>query len=371
MIKKNSMWLYYISKARISFFTNFVLIVMLSIGFFIPSITSASSFTSVSDTLSSQAPSTASDHTFGWTLYTGHTTAVNAVITIDLNQSDFVASGTWQTSDFAFTDNVRSAAAPASVGTGAATCSGSSANNYIVNVTAATSTFVITTCTGWTTSSAAVATTFKIFGTTATGSGVLTNQTNVDSSVFTITNSVNDTDSGTGAVAIETNDVVTVNATVNPTLTFSISSATVNLGTLTTSTTATGSHTVSVATNGSGGFAVTYNGATLTSGSNIIAAYPALSSSAAGTAGFGINLKLNTSPVVGAAVTTNAGTCGIATNYNTANSFSFATASTTAVTSVSAPADCVYTVSYIANIASTTPAGTYSTALTYIATGTF
>ncbi len=331
----------------------------------------AASFTSVSDTLSTQAPSTAADHTVAWTLATGHTTAVNAVITIDFAQADFVTSGTWQTTDFAFTDNVRSAAAPASVGTGSATCSGSSANNYIVNVTAATSTFVITTCTGWTTSAATTPTTFVIKGATG-GTGTLTNQTNVDSSQFTIVDSVNDTDSATGAIAIETNDVVTVTATVNPTLTFSISSGSVALGTITTSVPGKGSHTISASTNGAGGFAVTYNGPTLSSGSNTIAAYGTSgAASSPGTAGFGINLRSNATPSVGADVTQNAGTCGYGANYGTANTFSFQASTTTTITNVTAPADCVYTASYVANISSVTPAGSYSTALTYIATATF
>ena len=335
-----------------------------------PMLASAASFTAISDTMSTQAPSTAADHTLEWTLATGHTTAVNAVITIDFTQADFVTSGTWQTTDFAFTDNVRSAAAPAAVGTGAATCSGSSASNYIVNVTAATSTFVITTCTGWTTSAAATPTTFVIKGATG-GTGTLTNQTDVNSSLYTIVNSVNDTDSGQGAIVVETNDVVTVTATVNPTLTFAISSATVALGTLSTGAASSGSHTISVGTNAGGGFEVTYNGPTLTSGGNTIAAYGALASSTPGTAGFGLNLKSNTVPSVGAAVVTNAGTCGIATNYNTANSYSYVASTTTPVTAVTAPADCVYTAAYVANISSVTPAGAYSAALTYVATGTF
>lgn len=195
-------------------------------------IATAASFSSVKDTMTTQAISTAADHTLTWTLATGKTTAVNAVIAIDFVDADFTNSGTWQTTDFAFTDNVRTAAAPAAVGTGAATCSGSSASNYIVNVNASANTFTITTCTGWTTSSTAVATTFSILGATG-GTGTLTNKgSDVNSSLVTITNSVNDTDTGMTAVVVETNDVVTVTATVNPLLTFAISSSSVSLGTL-------------------------------------------------------------------------------------------------------------------------------------------
>ncbi len=155
------------------------------------------------------------------------------------------------------------------------------------------------------------------------------------------------------------------------TLTFAISSSSIGLGTISTSSAATGSETISAATNGPGGLVVTYNGPTLTSGSNTIAAYSALSSSSPGTAGFGINLKANTVPSVGADPTTNSGTCGVATNYNTANSYTWIASTTTSITNVTAPADCVYTVSYVGNINTTTKAGSYSTAITYIVSATF
>ena len=338
--------------------------------FTIPFSTYAASLTSVKDTMSTQAKNTAADHTLTWTLASGHTTALNAVITVDFVQADFVASGTWQTTDFAFTDDVRSSAAPASVGTGAASCSGSSASNYIVNITAATSTFAITTCTGWTTSAATQATTFVIKGATG-GTGALTNaNTDTNSSVFTITNTVNDTDSGQGAAVIETNDVVTVTATVNPVLTFAISSSSVALGTLTTSAAGTGSHTLSVATNASGGFSLSYNGATLTSGSDTIDANSG-STSAPGTEEFGINLRDNATPDVGADVTQNAGTCSYTSGYGTADSYKLVASTTTTFASSSAAADCVYTASYVANISSVTAPGSYSTTLTYIASATF
>ncbi len=160
---------------------------------------------------------------------------------------------------------------------------------------------------------------------------------------------------------------------VPPLLTLSISANSVSLGTITTSTTGSGSHTISATTNASGGFAISYNGPTLTNQSNnsyTIPVYTAGSSSA-GTAGFGINLKANTTPSVGADPTTNSGTCGVASAYNTANTFEFKDSTTTTITNVTAPADCVYTVSYVGNISNTTAAGSYSTNITYVLSGTF
>ena len=339
-----------------------------------PKMANAASFSVIKDTMSTQALNTPADHTVTWTP-NGHTNAVNGVVTIDFaDNPTFVSSGTWTTSDFAYTDNVRTAAAPTAVGqTGSlVSCSGSGASNYIVNVTPATNTFVMTFCTGWTASDNTTARTLKILGASGGTGTFLTNaSTDTDSSLFTITDSVNDTDSGSGAIVIEQNDVVTVTATVNPVLTFSVGTSTIALGTLSSGSTAVSSHTIAVTTNATGGFALTYNGPTLTSGSSTIPAYSSLSSSVSGTAGFGINLKSNSAPSIGSNPTTNAGTCNVSSDYNTTNKFTWVASTPTQIASSPSVADCSYTVSYVANISSVTPAGSYSSATTYIATGTF
>ncbi len=325
--------------------------------------------TSFKDVMSTQAKNVTATHTLTWTPVS--TFAAGDTIAIDFVNADFTATAaaSWQTSDFAFTDNVRTATAPVAVGASPACSSG--ATNYTVAIDVTNVTFTLTACTSWTTSNTAQFT-FVIYGTAATGNGTLTNaNADTNSSIITLTDTGSNTDSTKGAVVIETNDVVTVTATVNPTLTLAISSASVGLGTLSTSAPATGSHTLAVASNATAGFIVSYNGITLTSGTDTIAAYSASSSSVAGTAGFGINLKANTTPVVGAAVTQTAGTCGIATNYGGVNSFSYVASTSTTVTNVTAPADCTYTVSYVANISSVTPAGSYSAPITWIASGTF
>ncbi len=342
--------------------------------FLLPAVVHAASLATASDVMTTQAKNTTSKHTITWTMATGHSFAAADRISIDFVNGDFTlnAIGSWQTTDFTFNDGTLRTINAVSTVSGSDPACASGVNNVCVNINTTTNTFVIFAAATYTTSGTAAAVTFVINGTSAAGNGLMTNKvSDISSSLVTITDSGSNTDSTQLAVAVETNDVVTVTATVNPTLTFAISSASVSLGTITTSAAATGSHTISAATNATGGFAVTYNGATLTSGLNTIAAYSALSASSPGTAGFGLNLKVNTVPVVGAAVTTNAGTCGIATNYNTINSYSFAAGATTTITSVSAPADCIYTAAYVANINSTTPAGSYSTALTYVISGTF
>ena len=361
----------FIKNKFISALLIFALILVTS-GFF-PKLTTAASLVNAKDTMSTQATSATADHTLTWTLPGTDKNTANGTVTIQFVVADFAAGGTWQTTDYAFSDNVRTNQAPVGVGTIAlpATCT-AGVNNYTVDTTVASSIFRITFCPSWTQSSTGT-NTFKILGATG-GTGTLTNKgSNVESSLITITDAVSDTDSTTLAAVVETNDVVTVSATVNPTLTLAISSPTVNLSVLTTGAAGTGSHTAQIATNATGGFLLTYNGTTLTSGGNTIAAYGSQASSAPGTtAGFGINMVSNTVPSVGAAVTQNAGVCAaLPADYGTTNKFSFFASATTSLTSQAAPADCTYTISYVANITAVTPAGSYTAPITYVASGTF
>lgn len=173
----------------------------------------------------------------------------------------------------------------------------------------------------------------------------------------------------TGTVAASTAGQITVTASVDETLTFTLASATVALGTLTTATTGSGTSTMSAATNAATGYSITASGATLTSGLNTITALASQTASSQGSSQFGINLKANTTPSVGSNVS--GGGSGAATsNYNTADQFRFVSGDS--VASASAPTNSnTFTVSYIANIAGSTLPGSYSTTLTYIATANF
>lgn len=173
----------------------------------------------------------------------------------------------------------------------------------------------------------------------------------------------------TGAVAASTAGQITVTAAVEETLSFTLTSATVALGTLTSGTTGSGTSTMSASTNASGGYVISANGATLTSGANTIGALASNAGSTQGSAQFGINLMANTTPSVGTAVS-GSGSGTAASNYNTSNSYRFVTGETVASASAATNSN-TYTVSYIANIPGNQPAGSYSTTLTYIATATF
>jgi len=176
----------------------------------------------------------------------------------------------------------------------------------------------------------------------------------------------------TGTVATSTAGQITVTASVNETLTFTLSSATVALGTLTTSSTGAGTSSMSVATNATGGYTVSYSGTTLTSGTDTITAMSAGGASVMDSKQFGINLMVmaNTTPSVGSNVS-GSGSGTPATGYGTADSFKF-NASGETIASATAPTNSnTFTTSYIANINGATAAGAYSTVITYVATANF
>lgn len=171
---------------------------------------------------------------------------------------------------------------------------------------------------------------------------------------------------------------VTTAANASQTLSMSISDNTIGFGTLsssaaryatsdtTGSNTDTGdAHTISVSTNASGGYVVIINGETLSCENcsngatiNAIGATPAASS--IGTEQFGIRGVVNS------------GTGSVTSPYNTSDfaldtaSFpdSFASGAGDAVTTE-------YGLRYLANISSTTDAGTYASTLTYTVTASF
>lgn len=186
----------------------------------------------------------------------------------------------------------------------------------------------------------------------------------------------------TGTIAISTTNQITVSATVDESLTFctgtsgittsSCASATgtsASLGTLTSSTTGQSTSLLGVGTNGQTGYSITVSGTTLTSGGNTIAALASQTASGVGGEQFGLNLKDNTTPNVGADPD-GSGTGTPTANYGTADQFRFVTGDSLA-SKAGAEAFRRYTVSYIANIGTATEAGTYTTALTYICTATF
>ena len=185
----------------------------------------------------------------------------------------------------------------------------------------------------------------------------------------------------TGNVAGAVTNQIQVTASVDETLDFCAfqtgstcaggSGTTVALGTLSSSAATTGTSVFIAGTNGNSGYTVQYTGATLTQGANTIAATGASGAiSSTNSAQFGINVANNTSPTVGAAPFGGSGTG--ATHYATANTFSYVPSTLTQIAQATgATNDTLFTVSYLANIPASQPAGAYSTTITYICTAEF
>lgn len=142
--------------------------------------------------------------------------------------------------------------------------------------------------------------------------------------------------------------------------------------------TATATSMMAASTNASTGYAITYNGTTLMSGGNSVTPMDnagAAETSTVGTSQFGMNLVVNTTPAVGAAVTPADNGSNLlgtaATNYDTADNFKFSTTGDTVATSSAGTDIQAYTISYMVNVNGAQTAGTYQTTLTYICTATF
>jgi hypothetical protein len=176
----------------------------------------------------------------------------------------------------------------------------------------------------------------------------------------------------TGVVATSTAGQITVTASVDESLTFTLATATVAMGTLTSSTTGKGSSAMIVGTNGATGYTVGYKGATLTSAGGTITALASPTASSVGNSQFGINLMANATTGVGVAKSgLGTGVVKPASGYDVTEQFKFIPAGEDVATA-SGPTDVnTFTTSYIANIGAATAAGAYSTVITYTATANF
>lgn len=184
----------------------------------------------------------------------------------------------------------------------------------------------------------------------------------------------------TGVVAASTAEQVQLEGTVPPILTFcvgtdissdcsSASGNSIDFGTFSSSSTASATSQMRANTNGSGGYAITVKGSTLTSGTNSIPALGTQTASEPGTSQFGMNLRSNTDPNVGADPTGD----GIGTytsEYGTQDQFRFNSGDAVAE-AVEETNSNTFTVSYIVNIEPKQAAGVYNTTMTYICTATF
>jgi hypothetical protein len=180
-------------------------------------------------------------------------------------------------------------------------------------------------------------------------------------------------DTGSITVPILTDDQVQVSATVAQSITFTISDNSIGFGNLTSanaryatgdtsgSDSETGAHDLVVGTNASNGYTLTLGGNTLTSGSNEIDSIGATNAaSSAGTEQFGVRF------------TASGGSGAVAAPY-AASGFAFDSAAfpDTVASATGSTANTTYSARYLANITANTPAGSYASTLTYVATANF
>lgn len=154
-------------------------------------------------------------------------------------------------------------------------------------------------------------------------------------------------------------------------------------------TTATSTSQMAASTNAGNGYVITVNGSTLMSGTtNSITAMSTAAFPVTGASQFGLNLKANDTTYLASATggeispgsVDGSNLRGEAfTGYNVVNKFKFVSGETVADsgftnggpgTTVASDGQ-IYTVTYIANVPGSQPAGDYSTTLTYICTPTY
>ncbi len=184
-----------------------------------------------------------------------------------------------------------------------------------------------------------------------------------------------------GGLAFSINGGIGVTAFVPPYLTFcvaitiptnsctSASGNTINFGELRSSSTASGTSQMIAATNGTGGYVINMIGTTMTAGNKTIPPLSSLTPPQQGVSQFGMNLRANSAPSVGA--NPDGPGSGVAIgDYNVANNYVFRSGDP--VATVGIPNDVTrYTTSYIVNIDPEQPGGVYATTISYIATATF
>ncbi len=209
-------------------------------------------------------------------------------------------------------------------------------------------------------------------GTNASGgTNQVTNNSSTGAASIAVAGSFGD--SGDIVVYLLSDDQVAVSATVDESLSFSISDNSIGFGTLSSSAaryatgdgagdvSEAGAHDVVVGTNAANGYTLTATGTTLTSGANTITAIGSSNTaSSAGSEQFGIR------------ATATGGSGAVSAPY-AASGFAFDTAAfpDEVAASTGPSADTTYSVRYLANISSNTEAGAYTSTITYTATANF
>lgn len=160
--------------------------------------------------------------------------------------------------------------------------------------------------------------------------------------------------------------------TPDPTLTFAITSSSANFGIFSPSAASTATASFSVINYTSFGYIVQIEGAAPTNGNHTLPGMATTGVSQPGIEQFGINLVANTSPISFGSNLDNGqfGFGQVAGDYSTPNEFRYVNGETIALAPKTS-GKTIYTISYVVNVASLTPGGTYTSGQTLIVVGTY
>jgi hypothetical protein len=184
-----------------------------------------------------------------------------------------------------------------------------------------------------------------------------------------------------GGIALSTSPEIDLETEVPPYLTFcsgvtivgldcsTANNFFINLGEFSEFSTTTATSQMLAATNAANGYTIRANGTTLTSGNNTIPALSVQATSQVGVSQFGMNLRNNANPNVGAN-TVGPGTASPRPNYNNPDQFRYVNNDAVAGSPVATDTR-KFTASYIANISSDQAPGVYATTISYIALANF
>ncbi|MEY2672063.1 MAG: hypothetical protein RL687_480 [Candidatus Parcubacteria bacterium] len=347
---------------KITSFLTIVALFVVSSGLMNPLVANAASITSFTDTVTDLTASTAANHTIVFTTPTG--VASGQTIILTFNNSTSIAAALDYTDMDVKDDgvNVTLAATPSGATWGAVRTSGT-----------------VITLTNGTTAVAGGSVITILIGTHATNQSTGVRQiTNGSAGTTILSISGTFTDTGSLAIPIISNGVVAVAATVQPTISFTLSDNTIYFGNLASSGACFAQGTdpgagacasseaeafnMTASTNSPGGYSLFVQGATLTSGGNTIDDPDTNTASTVGSEQFG--LRLNVSGAGSGTVSAPYAAAGYAYAATSSVSDEIAAATAASLTNT-------YSVRYIANISPVTEAGSYTTNHTYVATGNF
>lgn len=319
----------------------------------------AANLTAMSDTMTRQQTSTASNHTVTFDQDAGTTFVAGETITIDFDDG-------FDTSSLANTDplDYDIVVGPTEETVVAAGCGATDE----IEITSISGTDVITftACSGYTAEAAGVVITIEI-GTHASFGGAgdtdIVNPGTTGSKVIAIGGTFGDT--GNLAVPILTSDQVTVSATVDASITSSLSASTCVLGALSTTTIETCTYTNTVDTNATSGYASTIlDDGNLRDGANDINDAAGDNDVDVGVEEYGASTSQAGQTIVQTV------TCADPEPTPLEASALTTTAQQYASSAGPIAAD-VTTMCHGASITATTPAGSFSHITTHITTGTF